>query len=388
MNRDSLQVICPWRPVHLNDFNELKQFAADARRFLPNLKLHQDPEHVAAHQGWPANPLLILSCQRENQLQGLAVFRIERVPLVHAIGPFVLMRPKVERYYLFEGPAFSNAAHSADSTACFDHLADVMPDDGVVFAFAVPVESDLHNQLTDGNSPLRNRFHALPWGRVSPSCSISWDGSVENYLKTISASRRGDLRRRHKKFQTDTTLIGKTRCFRLPDEVDDFLRDGTRISDTTWQKAEHGTGISAGGATERTIRAAAERGALLGYILYIDNRPAAFMCCFIEEHTCTVEQIGYDPIWTPKHHVGSILFLEMLYSLQRDQVPVNSIDFLSTSNLFKLQTTNRRYPVRNFYLFKRSPIGTLRYTTMRATDALSRFGAVIAQRFGLHDKPA
>ena len=268
------------------------------------------------------------------------------MPLVHSIGPVDLIRPVVPRYYLFEGPLLSDPGNVAD-VGLLRTIGSGHACQRGGLRFSVPVLSALYRDLLDPHGHVRRWFHVLPWGAENPSCSIAWPGTVDEYLSTLSASRRQDLRRRRRKLLADTSLRTEVRCFRSPEEAEQFLQDGVRISNTTWQRTEFAAGLEFGGPSERAIRAAADRGTFFGCILYLDDQPAAFQCCYIHGQTCPVDQIGYDPRWIHRHHVGSILFLEMLHALERDRVPVTSIDYQATANLFKLQTTNVQFAVRN-----------------------------------------
>ncbi len=372
-----------WRELQFAGWPELCAFSDTCRSTLPVGGLYEDLEYTAVAHGWPDKPLLVLAHETDGRLDGLCAFTVDHLPLAFAVGPVVLMRRRTRRYHLFQGPVLASQDDDTATSSCFAHLAGQMPADAAAFAFAVPVESRLYAQLTDPRSPIRRLFHVLPWGAEQPSCAIRWQGSVEQFLSTISANSRHDLRRRRKKFLADAAAHGTVRCFQSAAEVDEFLRDGIRISGKTWQKAEHGAGLALDSAYERKIRHAAARNAFLGYILYLDGEPAAFQYCLLFGATCMVEQIGYDPASTRRHHVGSILFFEVLHDFERRRLPVTLIDFSSTATFFKLRTTNTRFQVRNFYLFKRSAAGAALYAGLRCTDALSRGLGRLAERFGI-----
>jgi hypothetical protein len=246
-----------------------------------------------------------------------------------------------------------------------------MRPNSVAFLFSVPVASDLHRQLTDRTSPIWRQFFVLPWGREAPYCCVRWDGSLESYLRSIGRKSREDLKRCRRQLFGDEALKCQVKRFASVSDVDIFLRDASQISDQTWQKKELGEGISPGGAAERTIRYGARDGNFCAYILYINERPAAFQYGFICGGRCFMAQAGYDPA-SSHYQPGSVLFFELLRDFERRAVPVSCLDFGPHATLFKLRTTNQKHAVRHFYLFRRAGWGAIQYTALRLLNILSR----------------
>jgi hypothetical protein len=374
-----------WRAEKFDSESELDTVAGRVCSQLSIENIEHDLKFVSVEHGWPVNELLVLTDKENEEIVGIAVFRIEVVPLVYALGPLTLFRWKRRRYRLHQGPISKRDDRARAIGSCCEALADSMPSGSVAFLYSVPLQSELQRQLDDRQSGLRRRFFALPWGPVRPYCLIRWHGSVEQYLAAIGRESRKDLKRSAKRLFSSDTLRCEVKLFQSALELDLFLRDGVPLSDRTWQKKKHGEGIAFGGPVERATRYAAKRGMFLGYILYINGTPAAFQVCYIYGKVCSMRLTGYDPAWATQQ-VGSVLFTEVMRDLERKKVCVDWLDFSAGANLFKHRTTTEKYPVRNYYLFKRNPMGAFQYGSIWLTDLLSQAAKRLLERFGLRRK--
>lgn len=369
-----------WQREEFADREALHAFMVQARAVFYDIDTIRDAEWISVAHDWPKNQMLVLSSRTGGQISGYVALAASKSPLVYSFGPIVFFKPKVT-HYKFEQELFSSHGdlHQANA-ACFETLFQAMGEGSVIFAGAVPVGSDLYGQLLDRESQVRRRFHALAWGNETVHCRARWEGTVEKYLASIGKKSGKELQRNTKALMGDPALKCEVRRFQTPDEVDVFLRDGSELSDKTWQKQDFGQGIAFGGPVERVVRFAAARGAFFGYILYINDVPAAFRYGFKCGNTITMKQIGHDPIWSDRQ-IGSVLFFEVMKDFERIKLPVEYLDFTPAISLFKLRTTNDRRKVRHFYLFKRTLLGTLQYITLKATDGLSRaIGSLLKKR--------
>lgn len=371
-----------WRAVRCADWQQLSALADEARVALPLASDLDDVEYSAISRGWPHDQTLLLMGRHAERLLGFAAFGKQTMPLVYALGPWILRRTPVQRLTFRPGPLLAGTDPAFDIDGCFVCLADHMTSDEAAFGLMVPAGSRLEQRIRDPDGEVQRCFHVLSWGEPRPSYSIAWDGSVENYLRTISSNSRHDLRRRRRKLKEDTTLRSEVRCFSTEGDVDAFLLDGVRVSDASWQRAANVGGIQYGGPVEHKIRRAARRGEFRGYILYLNDQPAAYQYCFLYHETCTVDQIGYDPRWAERHHVGSILFFEVLHHFERERMAVRTIDFLSGVTTFKARTTNTVTFGQDYFFFKRSAVGAARYHSLHALNFASAFGKRMAERTG------
>jgi hypothetical protein len=360
-----------WQKEEIADPSALRALAEEARAAFPDTNTTHDIEWVSVAHDWPKNSLLVLSSRVGGKLVGIVPLAMSKAPLTYSFGPITFLKPKVTHYKFEQYLTAKHADRAQSIGACFETLFRTMPGGSVVFAGAVPIGSELHRQFLDAASPLRRRFHALAWGGESVHCRTLWEGSLDKYLASIGKKSGKELQRNTKALMNDPALKCEVRRFQTPEEIEVFFRDGAKLSDKTWQKQDFGQGIAFGGAVERVIRFAAARGSFYGYILYINDAPAAFRYGFKHGNTITMMQIGHDPVWSDRQ-IGSVMFFEVMRDFDKIQLPVKWLDFTPAVSLFKLRTTNDRRKIRHYYLFKRTPLGTLQYLTLKATDWLSR----------------
>jgi hypothetical protein len=374
-----------WRHEEFADTEKLAAFAAQVRATLPMSDYEHDPEWMALGAGRALGNLRLLVQREGERLCGLASFYATDQPVDYNLGGFTLFKPRVRCLRLKEGVIGSGVASRSAIVDCFTTVSGSMKAESALFLESVPVDSDLYALLRGQKNGIRSRFYVLAWNPENWHCRIRWSGNVEAYLGSIGRESRKDLRRCRKAVFSDPELKCEVKRFEFPSDIDAFLRDGALISERTWQKKALGDAISFGGGVERMIRFAAARGGFLGYILYINDEPAAFQYCFVYGRTCTMEKTGYDPAWA-KHQVGVALFVEILLDLEKNRRPIEVLDYLTYGTTFKSRTTNDKRKVQNFFLFKRSLRGSGLYWSLMPVHHASKHLIQVLERFQLKDK--
>jgi len=205
---------------------------------------------------------------------------------------------------------------------------------------------------------------------------------MDAYLQSLSSKNRYNMRRPAQALASEATLRTSIRRFQLPGEVDAFLDDGAKVSEKTYQSRKLGSGLKRGGSTESAIRRAAERGSLLGHVLYINDQPAAFQFALVQSHVFVGIEMGYDPIWA-KHQVGNVLFYRMLEDLEARGDDISMIDMSTYDSVFKHRAANVRTPVQNYYLFPRNWAGRSIYWPVRGAMSVKSWGMDLSDRLQL-----
>lgn len=359
-----------WSVQSLGDARARARFAAAVRARFQGDELNHDVEWLEAACDTARGDMILTYASLANGvLAGVLPLRVATSDLVYTVRRRVLFKKRVREYRMFGGPLAAGADPASAVGAAMTTLARELPADAVVQVSAVPCGGAFHAMLTDPDSPVRRLFNVLPWGPENLHCKIDWTGTVEGYLASLGADSRRNLKRYSKKLFSAVELSPRIDRFRSVEEVARFLDDGVAVSDKTYQKRDLGLGLVRGGALERRMRFAAERGAFLGHILYLEGKPAAFHYGFINGQTFFVLAMGYDPA-VAKHQAGAVLWHGVLEDVEKLKLPVTTIDCLSGVTDFKLRTTNRKAPIRNYYLFKKSPSGAALYLALKAIDAV------------------
>jgi CelD/BcsL family acetyltransferase involved in cellulose biosynthesis len=105
----------------------------------------------------------------------------------------------------------------------------------------------------------------------------------------------------------------RVRCFSVPNELEEGLRDATAISATTWQ-SYLGQGFLSDGKASNTLNFIASHGSLRVYVMYVNDEPGAFLIGQLYKERFYCLYAGYNPAFT-KFSVGSLLTAWVLTNL-------------------------------------------------------------------------
>lgn len=345
-----------WRNLHSDAVDAI---ATDARRNLPLIEFLHDPEWAQASAQEPGG--LTMLARGAPALTGLLCGRLAERTFKYDAAGRVLLTRKIRQMTVHQGPALRAGADSALAGRALVALGRAAPD-AIIYVSAVPVDSPTYRALTEPTSGVRRAFNVLPWGDENPHFKIQWDGSVANYLASLSAKRRRNMRRAYERGGHEL------KRFRSSAEIDAFLRDAGAVSSKSWQSTQLGVGLTDDVGREGLIRFAAARDAFLGYVLYIDGAPVAYRYGYLYGSTLFAISTAFDPAWS-EHMPGSAIFLAMLHDLEKLNLPVTSIDLLPHGNAFKRERANVVVNTRSFYLFGRSLPARTMYWPIAAIEA-------------------
>jgi len=372
-------------PPRVESFERWSEFAAfiGRTRSLSIDDIEQDPEWQSLTLSFGAKrQLWVFALIVNGRLTGYVPMLADNARLMYALGGAQFASWPVREFRFHLGPVIG------DCEACFFDawalaLRSVIAKRGVVFAKDVPQHSALQIMLASRRGALAKKFFVLPWGRPSPRCRIRWQGSVQAYLQSIGHESRRNLKRYAKKLANEPGLRSEVKRFVA--DADAFLRDGARISATTYQKQLYGHTLERGSLAEAQVRHAVKSGAFLGHILYINDQPVAYHYGVVGQRIFSVLEMGYDPAWA-HHHVGGVLFYDVLHDLERTRYPIDVLDYMSLVTTFKLRTTNDHRPVCDYYLFPRTISGAVQYMTLTATDWVSQLAGNVLERLHLRSR--
>ena len=187
--------------------------------------------------------------------------------------------------------------------------------------------------------------------------------SFDEYLGSMSAKSRGNLRREIRKLESDLkpTLVTVTR----PDQVDNFLRDGERISRMTYQW-NVGQRLVNDEATRRAYDSQARLGRLRAYIVYADGQPIAFSRGRIVDGTFNYDTPGHDPAFA-KYSPGTVLMAWVMRDLI-ENTKCRLFDFGNGGDYvgYKARFGNLSMPSRTIYVSRRLGLYPTLLTTLDA----------------------
>jgi hypothetical protein len=343
---------------------DLRALAGTLRQDLNLTEFRHDPEWLGAESTGGADKVTTLTASLEAKTLGVLVTRASRARFEYSAGARPLFGKDLLQFTIHQGPVVAASLGAHDVENSFVELSKNMPNGSVAYLSAVPIGSHTHAAFTDSGSRLLRSFYVLPWGRQNPHYKIKWEGTVEKYLASISAKRRGNVKRASQR--TTGTAKFQLRTFRSPSEIEAFLHHANSISaksnDPELKVLQPGSGRLG------LIRFAGAQDAFVGYVLYADEVPVAYRYGFIYGPTLFAIATAYDPDWS-EHKPGAVIFYEMLKDLEETRAPISLIDLLPHDNTFKRDRANVTIPTQNFYLLKRNVSGAALYLPIHLLES-------------------
>ena len=147
----------------------------------------------------------------------------------------------------------------------------------------------------------------------------------------------------------------ETKLYENAEGLEEFCRDADAVAELTYQR-KLGAGFSNVGETREYCGLLARRGALRGYILYLDRKPCAYWLASTHGEILFLHATGYNAEFR-KYEVGTILFLHLI----RDAcgTTLKKVDFgLGTAD-YKERFGDEHWLERDCYIFAPSLRGVL-----------------------------
>jgi len=350
--------------------------------------LFNDPRWVA----WLANhkdkSARIYALRGKEGLAGLATFLVHPSALRLALGELTFFSCPVRRLNAFAAP-LTEADGDRDReisilAALFDHIRGDLAWNEVVFLESVAEGTALFDLVTQPGA-LAGTFHALQYGNLYRHRFATIPSSFEGYLAQLRARTRADLRTNRKRFIAHVQQNYRTRCFRTPAEVTEFLAESMELSRKTYQYRLLGSGLRERETLERCYRAASELGWFRSYLLYANEKPIAFHVGYVYHWRFHSAVIGYDPEWA-RHHVGIFLFTEIITDLAASNGAIKEFDFGNGDDVYKERLSTGSRLEGYFYLIPAHFRGSLMAQSLRLTNGVSAALGAALGRFGMRRK--
>jgi len=352
------------------------------------MSLLDDPRWLAALADEPGKGVRAYAWRSGTELVGYVGYLVHPSAVRLALGEFTLFSRPVRRLWGLANPIFAPNLTSGEERDAIAALLeqvrrDLVPGE-VVFLEAVVAETACM-ELLGNPKGRRHGFHALQNGQLYQHRSARLADSFDAYLAQLGAKTRSDLRSTRKKFIAHVKEGYRTRCFRAPDEVAEFVADAMAVSRKTYQYRQLDAGLQDRDALVRRYRATAGLGWFRSYILYVDDAPIAFQAGHLYRGRYHAQEIGYDPAWA-QHHVGIFLHTEIIAELAACGENVDWFDFGIGDTQHKQRLSTQTVTGGYFYLIPDTWRGSAMAATMRSTNAASAAVGAALDRFGVRQR--
>ncbi len=350
--------------------------------------LFNDPRWVEALANQKDKHARVYALREQDGLAGLAAFLVHPSDLRLALGELTLVSRPVRRLNAFASPLAGGDGDKQRERSIlvdlFRHIRAELGRNEVIFLESVQEGTAMFELVTQAGA-LAGNFHALQYGKLYQHRFAAIPDSFEGYLKQLGARTRADLRTNRKRFIAHVQQNYRTRCFRTPAEVPEFLADSMELSRKTYQYQLLGSGLRSSEALERYYLAASQLGWFRSYVLYANEKPIAFQVGCVYRGRFHAQEIGYDPEWA-RHHVGIFLHTEIITDLAASNGAIKEFDFGNGDNLHKERLSTGSVREGYFYLIPAHFRGSCMAYSLRITNKASAMLGACLERFGIRKK--
>jgi CelD/BcsL family acetyltransferase involved in cellulose biosynthesis len=241
--------------------------------------------------------------------------------------------------------------------------------------------------IADGRIDQRlPRIQALPAGLLyclnqTDNYFIELQGSFENYLQLLSSKTRSTLRRKLRKFTELSCGRIDFRVYRSPAEMREYHKLARTVAQKTYQEKLFQGGLPGTQEFCSEVQRLASDGRVRGFLLFLDERPVAYLYVPILEGVAEYAFLGYDPD-VAEHSPGSVLLylaIQHLFAEQSFKYFNFGYGVSQTKSVFSTGTFLRA----DVYLFHNSFRNRAVLYSHTWMNDFAEFGGRILDRFGL-----
>ena len=260
--------------------------------------------------------------------------------------------------------SISESLRSGEADVCyFNHLR---------------VDEDLFQQMLK----ITDRQGYLTRFALRKHRGTSLAASGEGYLKTLTSKERNNQKRRLKRI-TEDFPNNRIQCYQDPADFERAVADVDQVAQKTYQRAL-GVAFSNTPEARRRLRNEMDRGWFRGYVLYLNDQPAAFWLGTAFGDTFYSGFTGYDPAYS-KYAPGMYLLLKALELLceSNSDGRLKKADFGLGDAEWKIIIGDQEWEEAPISIFAPNSKGRLLRRTRWATETFDAKAKRLLTRFQL-----
>jgi len=249
----------------------------------------------------------VMVVYRQGRVECILVGRLEKGRTSFSMGGAKILLPQAKTlYFLYEG--FLGKQSEESSTLLVQGIMESLYDGEADFAelSQLRVDSPLYRAARHLPSVLcRDHFPATVQHR-----SLILPNSFQDLVASLSRKDRHNFRRQKNRLLEKFSGQVRIQCFRREDELEVLVRDVEEVAKKSYLRI-FGMGFFDKCETKEELRREARKGRLYGYVLYLTDKPSAFIIGQRYQGTFSGRSMGYDPEYS-RYSPGSFLLMHCL----------------------------------------------------------------------------
>jgi CelD/BcsL family acetyltransferase involved in cellulose biosynthesis len=299
-------------------------------------------------------------------------WRTLRTSLTYQLAIFALWR------WRFEVVAYQKHFTEIE----IDTALSVLPEDSTKYYLfpSYPISRAPASLQTEGD-----RLIYTPKTFPNYFVDLALDAGFEKYVQDFSSKTRSTLKRKVRRF-AEASPDGKLdwRVYRSPKEMAQFLDLASELSELTYQARLLDSGLPSSAKFRAETMELATKDRAYGFILFLAERPAAYVLSKRSGGIVTYDYVGHNPALNALSP-GTVLQYQLLEYLFSDSA-ASVFDFTEGEGTHKaLFATDHRLCARSFVFPRRMGTSTLVRCHLML-NKLNRFIDVSAERLGLRQR--
>ncbi len=218
--------------------------------------------------------------------------------------------------------------------------------------------------------------------QLYPRCFTALGGSYDHWLEGLTARSRSTLNRKLRRFAKASGGQIDLRCYRRPGEMAEFHRHARSISVLTYQERLLNCGLPDGEAFVTRLEVQARQESVLGWILFLDDRPIAYLHAPADGDVLVYDHLGYDPAFA-NLSPGTVLqdgVMRQLFAEQKFRL----FDFTEGAGRHKAFFASGQAECVDLLLLRRTWSNLLTGHLLKSFDSAVGLARHSAHRLGLH----
>ncbi|MFN3726166.1 MAG: GNAT family N-acetyltransferase [Allosphingosinicella sp.] len=205
------------------------------------------------------------------------------------------------------------------------------------------------------------------------------DQGFDTWFAALSANSRSGLKRKRRRLEEASGGALDVRQYSRPGEVGEFFAHAREVSAETYQEKLLDAGLPADALPE--MRALAERGEMRGWLLFLDERPIAYLYAPAQGRTLLYAHLGYRAEFG---HLspGSVLQFEAMRMLMEEGA-FAYFDFTEGDGQHKRQFASASVPSHDLLLVRDTLGNRAALRSLAAFDSSVALAKRTVHRIGL-----
>lgn len=203
---------------------------------------------------------------------------------------------------------------------------------------------------------------------------------AKSLIDSLSSNTRHNFRRSGKRLLEASPRGIRVELFNEVATVEHLMRDVETVAKKSYQRGL-GVGFISSDRTQRRLEFEARKGWLRGYVLYLNDVPAAFWIGSLYKNTFHSDFIGYDPLYA-KSSPGMYLVIKVLNELAGlpEERKASYVDFGGGEGLWKATLSDTSSYRTSAYIFAPTFAGFFLNFFWSAPSAINRLAKTILGR--------